>query len=456
MKKSIYLIVLLLILGLVLTGCLLSNVGQVPTSEQSGINYLTKGLNPVLAARWNFDEGVGQTAEDATGVNDGQLGSTTGEDANDPSWVDDQWEGYALSFDGDDYVEVVDSSSLDITGVITIEAWIYPTAVNGYRCIVAKRLGNFANYALRLNSGKVEFYYSGPLATGTVTDWNVWATTLSVVSTGSWYHVAVAFTFANGPIAIYVDGVLKTGSWIAGGTSDQATPNDYLLRIGMNYPGYPQYFKGLIDEVRIWSSVLDASQLDDMLPPVITITNPSATTYLLNEVVNADWNADDGTGTGVRSATGDVPNGFPIDTNTVGKKTFTVTAEDYAMNEDTETVTYTVIYDWTGFFPPVDNVELNVAKAGRAIPLKFSLNGYQGLDIFATDYPKSIRIQCPLEGNFDLDEVPTVEAGESSLSYDADQYIYVWKTAKNWAGTCRRLEVKLDDGTFHFANFTFK
>jgi len=42
MKKLIYLIVIVLISGLVLTGCLLSNVGQVPTSEQSGINYLTK------------------------------------------------------------------------------------------------------------------------------------------------------------------------------------------------------------------------------------------------------------------------------------------------------------------------------------------------------------------------------------------------------------------------------
>jgi len=44
MKKLYYLIVLALILGLVLTGCsLLSNVGQVPTSEQSGVSYLTKG-----------------------------------------------------------------------------------------------------------------------------------------------------------------------------------------------------------------------------------------------------------------------------------------------------------------------------------------------------------------------------------------------------------------------------
>ena len=43
MKKSYYLIVLVLILGLALTGCsLLSDISQVPATEQSGIPYLTK------------------------------------------------------------------------------------------------------------------------------------------------------------------------------------------------------------------------------------------------------------------------------------------------------------------------------------------------------------------------------------------------------------------------------
>jgi len=44
MKKYFYLIVIVLIFGLVLAGCsLLSNVGQVPTNEQSGIVSITKG-----------------------------------------------------------------------------------------------------------------------------------------------------------------------------------------------------------------------------------------------------------------------------------------------------------------------------------------------------------------------------------------------------------------------------
>ena len=63
MKKFIYLIVLALILGLVLSGCLLSNVGQVPTTEQSGISYLTKGTltSPdvyILIAGQNIDVGT--------------------------------------------------------------------------------------------------------------------------------------------------------------------------------------------------------------------------------------------------------------------------------------------------------------------------------------------------------------------------------------------------------------
>jgi len=43
MKKYYFLIIVALILGLVFTGCsLLSNISQVPTTEQIGVTYLTK------------------------------------------------------------------------------------------------------------------------------------------------------------------------------------------------------------------------------------------------------------------------------------------------------------------------------------------------------------------------------------------------------------------------------
>ena len=115
------------------------------------------------------------------------------------------------------------------------------------------------------------------------------------------------------------------------------------------------------------------------------------------------------------------------------------------------------IYEFGGFLSPVENTPtVNMVKAGRAIPVKFSLNGFQGLDIFEKDYPGSISIQC--DGTSPIDDIEvTVTAGQSSLSYDtdADQYIYVWKTDKAWSG-CRQLVVRLNDGTSYEAIFKFK
>jgi hypothetical protein len=114
-------------------------------------------------------------------------------------------------------------------------------------------------------------------------------------------------------------------------------------------------------------------------------------------------------------------------------------------------------FAWSGFFQPVENLPaINAVKAGRAIPVKFSLGGDMGLDIFAAGSPSSYPVTCVTGPALDPVE-ETVTAGGSSLSYDpvADQYIYVWKTKKVWAGTCRELEVKLVDGTSHYARFQF-
>ena len=98
-----------------------------------------------------------------------------------------------------------------------------------------------------------------------------------------------------------------------------------------------------------------------------------------------------------------------------------------------------------------------MVNAGRAIPVKFSLSGNKGLDIFAAGYPVSQQIACS-DGAPLIDIEQTVTAGGSSLSYDAatDTYTYVWKTENSWAGTCRQLIVRLNDGSDHVAFFKFK
>ena len=111
-----------------------------------------------------------------------------------------------------------------------------------------------------------------------------------------------------------------------------------------------------------------------------------------------------------------------------------------------------------GFFQPVDYPPvLNSVNGGSAIPGKFSLLGNQGLNIFAAGSPQSIQVGCD-SGVAESEIEQTSTAGASVLSYDAasDQYSYVWKTEKVWAGTCRQLVVALIDATSHTANFKFK
>lgn len=115
----------------------------------------------------------------------------------------------------------------------------------------------------------------------------------------------------------------------------------------------------------------------------------------------------------------------------------------------------TQTWPFTGFYSPVDNLPvLNRLRAGQAVPVKFSLGGDRGLAVFAEGSPSSVRIDC--DTNTVVDQLEeTVAAGGSSLSYDsaANQYIYVWRTAKTWAGQCRRLDLRLADGTTRSANF---
>jgi len=237
-----------------------------------------------------------------------------------------------------------------------------------------------------------------------------------------------------------------------GDACDLDDDNDGLPDADDACPNEPEDFDGFQDA--------DGCPDLDTTPPAITLTTPAGgAIYTLNQVVLADYGCEDEPGgSGVASCVGDASDGAAIDTTSVGPNTFTVTAEDNAENIASLTHAYSVVYSFSGFFRPVDNIPtLNLAKAGSAIPVKFSLSGNQGLSIFATGYPKWQKINCDTSVPLDIIE-ETVTAGSSSLSYDpiADRYVYVWKTDRAWAGTCRQLIVRLDDGTDHIANFKFK
>ncbi|MEO7138447.1 MAG: beta-propeller fold lactonase family protein [Gemmatimonadales bacterium] len=118
-----------------------------------------------------------------------------------------------------------------------------------------------------------------------------------------------------------------------------------------------------------------------------------------------------------------------------------------------QTQQLSVIYPFTGFFQPVDGAgTLNVLKAGKAVPIKFSLGGDRGLNILQGT-PASVVIAC---GNGPRDVIEeTAPTSQAGLRYEpgADQYVYVWPTDKVWAPTCRNVTLTLNDGTTHSAVF---
>lgn len=82
----------------------------------------------------------------------------------------------------------------------------------------------------------------------------------------------------------------------------------------------------------------------DTKAPVITIASPVAAASIVKDaVVPADFSCDDGTGVGVATCTGTVADGAPINTASLGSKTFTVTSTDLEGKQSSQSVSYTVV-----------------------------------------------------------------------------------------------------------------
>ncbi|MET0886691.1 MAG: PxKF domain-containing protein, partial [Mycetocola sp.] len=111
------------------------------------------------------------------------------------------------------------------------------------------------------------------------------------------------------------------------------------------------------------------------------------------------------------------------------------------------TLGYPEPFDFSGFFNPVAMTAENIAKPGQAIPVKFSLHGNQGLEVVTSARFVTEGTATSLVG----ESIETATAGGAGLTYDsrADQYTYVWKTAKTLSLKTGRFELTLSDGTVH-------
>jgi hypothetical protein len=185
--------------------------------------------------------------------------------------------------------------------------------------------------------------------------------------------------------------------------------------------------------------------IDTTDPTVLITTPPPGAVYHLNQVVKAEFTCADA-GSGPATCTGTPANGAALDTSSLGTKTITVTATDVVGNTSTLTRTYQVVYDFQGFFDPVKNPPaLNAQRAGSVIPMKFSLGGNQGLNIFASGFPKSQQINCRTQAL--MGSATSTTAQPPGLKYIAssNSYEYLWATDGKWKGTCRAFFLGLKD-----------
>ena len=75
-------------------------------------------------------------------------------------------------------------------------------------------------------------------------------------------------------------------------------------------------------------------------------------------------------------------------------------------------------------------------------------------EFLAAGSPTSQQVNCTTKAWIGSPQSAYLFSG-GSLTFDATQYNFTWKTAKNWGGTCRVFTLKLTDGTSHIAYVSF-
>jgi PKD repeat protein len=226
------------------------------TTASSAVTVTVGGL----VAAYGFDERSGTTTADASvNRNNGTVSNAT--------WTTAGQFGSALSFNGSNSVVTVsDSASLDLTQGLTLEAWVFPTALGGWRPILFKPGGTLLCYVLQGSSNP-----SGVPSLGlSVAYPNVMAPNPLPLNT--WSHLAG--TYNGVTMALYVNGV-QVASQSQTGTL--ATSTD-AVTIGGDTAGND--WSGLIDEVRVYNRALSASEIQADMNTSIGVPPPPPPTGL--------------------------------------------------------------------------------------------------------------------------------------------------------------------------------
>ena len=246
-----------------------SNTATAPVAAAPPAAFMVGNLNGLVAA-YSFNEGQGGSVADASGM--GNTGTIAG-----ATWTSGGRYGNALAFDGaSNWVTVNNAPALGLTGAMTLEAWVKPASLTGWQSILYKErpaaLGPPAQdagpaWALYSSDGTAPPALYGMAAGATAATQWTHVTGPGLLALNTWTHVAG--TYDGTTLRIYVNGVLVRSAAVLSG--DLAVSNG-ALRIGGNAVSLPfggQFFKGLLDEIRIYNRALSKAEIQtDMNGPM--------------------------------------------------------------------------------------------------------------------------------------------------------------------------------------------
>lgn len=181
--------------------------------------------------------------------------------------------GMAAKFNGSDgYISVNDSSSLDPGNSMTISAWIQFDPVLGpdqYSHIISKwgGVGN-ASYALAYNIGSNTISFG--FHNADLCNYNINSSQLEI---GRWYYITAIGTPNN--IKLYVDGQMQSSLDVDYKPIDGNNP----LIIGRENTVSRWFFKGMLDEVRIYNRALSDNEILELYHNVPSVENIEVTAY---------------------------------------------------------------------------------------------------------------------------------------------------------------------------------
>ena len=210
-----------------------------------------------LVGYWSFNEANGDTAYDSSGYdNDGSIYGAT--------WTLSGKINGALEFDGNDYVVVPHDTSLDTYDAFTVAAWFKPT---GYTSddnnhIVTRR-GLGYQYSLTI----ADHYHTGDYCLHGMTDLGegniiTLYSEPDYVNLNNWFFGV--YTYDGSNYRLYFGNETSIDEVDNELNSPIEPPSmDVSLFFGRN--AYASgYFKGVIDEVRIYNRALSTSEIQEL------------------------------------------------------------------------------------------------------------------------------------------------------------------------------------------------